>query len=85
MSENDSAKKQSIQVKYSEHQALYASQALVQGTREEVFIDFSAGLVADGQGGNVLPIHTRIAMTPAGAERLRAALNQSLGKDVASS
>ena len=82
MSENKQAtKQQSIQVKYGEHSALYASQAIVQGSPEEVFIDFSAGLVTDSGGNNVMPIHTRIAMTPAGAERLRAALNKSLAKD----
>ncbi len=71
-----------LRVKYDESKASYASQALVQATAEEVIIDFSSGILQDpsGQGGAVMPIHTRIAMSHAGAQRLISALNQTFQK-----
>jgi len=71
-----------LRVKYDESKAAYASQALVQATAEDVIIDFSSGILQDpsGQGGAVMPIHTRIAMSHAGAQRLFSALKQTFQK-----
>lgn len=71
-----------LRVKYDESKASYASQALVQATAEEVIIDFSSGIIQDpaGQGGAVMPIHTRIALSIPAAHRLLGALNQTFQK-----
>lgn len=77
-----STESRQLRVKYDESKASYASQALVQASAEEVIIDFSSGIIQDpsGQGGAVMPIHTRIAMSHAGAQRLLGALNQTFEK-----
>ncbi len=68
-----------LKVKYDELKALYASQAIVNCNGEEIFLDFSSGILADpSSGDSLLPIHTRIAMTPQGAGRLIQALQQAL-------
>ena len=68
-----------LQVRYDETNAKYANQVLLNTTAEEVYLDFSPGIVADRQfGGAVLPIHTRIVMTPTGVLRLYQALGQAL-------
>ena len=71
-----------LRVRYDESKASYASPALVQATAEEVIIDFSSGILQDpsGNSGAVMPIHTRIAMSPAAAQRLYGALGQTLQK-----
>lgn len=71
-----------LRIKYDESKASYASQALVQANVEEVIIDFSSGILQDPTGGSaaVMPIHTRIAMSHAGAQRLLGALTQTLQK-----
>ena len=68
-----------LQVRYDESNAKYANQVLLNSTAEEVYLDFSAGIVPDPQrGGAVLPVHTRIVMTPTGVLRLYQALGQAL-------
>lgn len=71
-----------LRIKYDESKAVYASQALVQANVEEVIIDFSSGILQDPSGGGaaVMPIHTRIAMSHAGVQRLISALTQTLQK-----
>lgn len=71
-----------LRIKYDESKAVYASQALVQANVEEVIIDFSSGILQDpaGSGAAIMPIHTRIAMSHAGAQRLISALTQTLQK-----
>jgi len=70
--------KVTLRVKYENSGALYASQALVQASAEEIFLDFSSGVVADGGEARAMPIHTRIAMTHPGALRLLSALQRTL-------
>lgn len=74
-----------LRIKYDESKAVYASQALVQTNIEEVILDFSSGILQDpsGSGAAVMPIHTRIAMSHAGAQRLLSALTQTLQKQTA--
>jgi len=79
---NEPASKQvKIQVKYEDMTARYASQVVVATGQEEVFLDFSSGLIPDqGSGASTLPIHTRIAMTAGGIQRLYGALGQLMAK-----
>ncbi len=67
----------SIQVKYDDLTARYANHALVNVGQEEVYLDFTSGIVPDRPGFGVMPIHTRIAMTPSGVVRLAQLLNQT--------
>lgn len=70
-----------VQVKYDDMTAKFASQVIVNGTREEVFLDFSGGVLVDQREGKaILPVHTRIAMTLPGAERLLQALGKILSE-----
>ena len=68
---------QSLQLKYENFTARYANHALVSVGAEEVYIDFTSGIVADRPGVSIMPIHTRIAMTPAGVVRLAQLLTQT--------
>ncbi len=73
------AKPVDIQVKYDDLSAKYASQVLINSTREEIFLDFSAGAFNDHAAGKtILPINSRIVMTLPGARRLLQALGQAL-------
>ena len=78
--ENPSAQQQNlnIQVKYDDLTARYANHALVNVGQEEVYLDFTSGIVPDRPGSAVMPIHTRIAMTPSGVVRLTQLLNQTI-------
>lgn len=68
-----------LQIRYEDMSARYANQVLLNTTAEEVYLDFSPGVVMDrAMGGAVLPIHTRIVMTPTGVLRLYQALAQAL-------
>lgn len=68
-----------IQVKYEDMTARYASQVLINATGEECYLDFSSGTISDKASGNsVMPIHTRIVMSPGGARRLHQFLGQAL-------
>ena len=77
--EQKSPKSVKIRVKYDELSAKYASQVLLNHSAEEIFFDFSSGTITDpASGESLLPVHTRIAMTPAAARRLLQALEQTL-------
>jgi len=70
---------QQIKVRYSETTALYASQFIVNTSADDVTINFSSGPLSDpATGETMLPVHTRIAMTRAGAQRLQAVLARIL-------
>ena len=76
---NEPKKQQQIQIKYEDMAARYANQVVLTTGQEEIFLDFSSGLVPDqGQGFSTLPIHTRIAMTPSGVVRLAQLLAQTV-------
>lgn len=73
-----------IVVKYGELEAKYASQVIVNTTNEEVFLDFSSGIMNDpGSNNSMMHIHTRIAMTQQAAQRLIGALQQGLQRQAA--
>jgi hypothetical protein len=68
-----------VQIRYEDLSAKYANHALLNSGQEELYIEFSSGIVIDrGGGGAVMPIHTRIAMTPSGIVRLWQLLGQAV-------
>jgi len=68
-----------VKVRYAETSALYASQFLVNASGEDIILNFSSGYIADPSSKEtLLPVHTRVAMSPGGARRLHALLDQIL-------
>ena len=68
-----------VRVRYDTTAVTYASQFLVNATAEELVIAFSSGFVVDpATRDTLLPVQTRIAITPAGAARLVSALTGAL-------
>ena len=78
MSNQPSNPQQVLQLKYDDLTARYANHALVSVGAEEVYLDFTSGIVADRPGVSIMPIHTRIAMTPSGVVRLTQLLSQTI-------
>lgn len=75
----DSTPKQRIRIKYEQLSAKYANQVILNGSPEELFLDFSSGPIQDPDTGEtIVPVHTRIAMSPSAARRLLSALQQSI-------
>ena len=68
----------SIQVRYEDFTARYANHVLVNVGAEEVYLDFTSGVVPDRPGVSLMPIHTRITMTPSGVVRLAQLLAQTV-------
>ena len=69
----------SMRLRYDKTDTLFASQFIVNATREELIVNFSPGPLADPQSNQqLLPVHTRIAMTPQGAARLAQTLTNAL-------
>jgi len=66
-------------LKYEELSSRYASQAVIKATPEEIQLDFTSGVIPDPTTGDqIVPVHSRITMTPAGARRFIQALQQAL-------
>src|ERR1044072_5640793 len=74
---NQPSNQQVLQVRYDDLKASYANHVLVSVGAEEVYLDFTSGIVADRPGVSIMPIHTRIAMTPSGVVRLAQLLAQT--------
>ena len=77
---SDQQQPHTIQLKYEDFTARYANHVLVSVGAEEVYLDFTSGVVPDRPGSSVMPIHTRIAMTPSGVMRLAQLLAQTTQK-----
>src|SRR5215207_967193 len=75
---NQPSNHQVLQVRYDDLKAAYANHVLVSVGAEEVYLDFTSGIVADRPGVSLLPIHTRITMTPSGVVRLAQLLSQTI-------
>ena len=68
-----------VRVRYDTTEVSYASQFIVTAGAEEIVVGMSPGFVTDPNSKeNLLPIHSRIAMTPSGAKRLVQALANAL-------
>ncbi len=71
-----------LKVRYENPTAVYANQIVLSANREDLILDFSSGAVPDSVTGDpVLPVHTRVALSWAGAARLRALLDQALDRE----
>lgn len=71
--------KVAMRVRYENMETQFASQFIVNSSREEIIINFSPGPIADPQTNQqMLPINSRIAMTPHGAARLAQTLGNVL-------
>ncbi len=72
---------QQVKVRYNETSALFASQFIINTSAEDITINFSSGPLSDpANGETILPVHTRMAMTRAGARRLHAVLGNILNQ-----
>lgn len=70
-----------VRITFEDTKIAYASQAILQGTAEELFINFSAGVTAGPKEGQLeMPVHTRIVMSYYGAKRLLHSLHQVLAQ-----
>ncbi|MDF1752704.1 MAG: hypothetical protein P1U89_08035 [Verrucomicrobiales bacterium] len=68
-----------LKVRYEDMAAQYASQVILNTTQEEFLLDFSSGVVPDPNTGDpCVPVHTRIAMSMGGAQRLYSLLGKAL-------
>ncbi len=68
-----------LQIRYEDMTARYANEVMLNTTAQECYFDFSSGLIVDRpSGGAILPIHTRIVMTPTSMLRLYQLMGQSL-------
>lgn len=77
----DKQKQQQVKVRYNETSALFASQFIINTSAEDITINFSSGPLADPVSGEtILPVHTRMSMTIAGARRLHAVLGKILAQ-----
>ena len=80
----DNQNSQQVKVRYSETSALFASQFLINTTSEDIILNFSSGAITDpASGETLLPVHSRIAMTPAAAHRLHQVLGSILAQQQA--
>lgn len=71
--------KTTTHLRYEKMDTQFASQFILNASREEIIINFSPGPLPDPQTNQqLLPINTRIAMTPQGAARLAQALTNVL-------
>jgi hypothetical protein len=79
--ENPAPAQQSVplQIRYEDMTARYANHVLLNTGQEELYLDFTSGIIMDrAAGASVMPIHTRIAMTPSGVVRLWQLLGQAV-------
>jgi hypothetical protein len=67
---------QKFVVKYECLSALFAGQTIVNATGHDVIVDFSSGPIP-GNDEQILPIHTRIALSVEAARRLARLLDQA--------
>lgn len=68
-----------VRVRYETTEVSFASQFVVNASAEEIVVGVSPGFVTDPNSKeNLLPIHSRFAVTPGGARRLVNALSSAL-------
>lgn len=68
-----------VKIRYETTDVSFVSQFMVNAGAEELILNLSSGYVADPNSkDNILPIHSRIAMTYGGASRLVQTLTQVL-------
>lgn len=71
----------SVRLRYDDTTARYASQFLVSANEEEILLDCSSGVIIDPSNNQqLLPIHSRLALSNASARRLLSMLSQALNR-----
>jgi len=74
---------QQLKLRYEQSSALYASQFVITANGDEVIVNFSSGSLPDSASGDsILPIHTRIALSTKGAQKLANLINQALSASI---
>ena len=75
----ESAAKPRIRLRYESTEVRYGAQFVVNATKEDIVVNCSSGAISDpATGENLLPIHTRLMLTPASAQRLVDTLQQAI-------
>ncbi len=75
----DGRKSGKLRVRYETTEVKYGSQFVVNANNEDITVNCSAGYINDpNTNENLLPIHTRIVLTPSGAKRLIETLQQAV-------
>lgn len=64
-----------VDVRYDQSTVTFANQFLVTAGQDEMVLDLSSGVI-QSQGSDVLPIHTRLALSYETAQRLVSVLQQ---------
>lgn len=68
-----------VRVRYDSMETVFASQFIINASREEIILNLSPGYIVEpGTNDRLLPIQSRVAMTPQGAARLVATLSKVL-------
>jgi hypothetical protein len=68
-----------VRLRYDSTETQFASQFIVTASREELILNLSPGYITEPGGKErLLPIQSRIALTPQGAARLVATLSKVL-------
>lgn len=68
-----------LRVRYETTEVKYGSQFVVNANNEDITVNCSAGYINDPHTNeNLLPVHTRLVLTPSGAKRLIETLQQAL-------
>jgi len=63
--------KPNVRILYEQTSAVFSNQVIVNSGRDQIILDFSTGIISDqANNTHVLPIQTRIAMTPSSAANL---------------
>ncbi|MDF1754865.1 MAG: hypothetical protein P1U89_18910 [Verrucomicrobiales bacterium] len=63
--------KPNVQILYETTSAIFSNQVIVNSGQDQIILDFSTGIISDhSTGRHVLPIQSRIAMTPGNAVKL---------------
>ena len=68
-----------VRVRYDSMDTVFASQFIINASREELILNLSPGYIVEpGSNDRLLPIQSRIALTPQGAARLVSTLSRVL-------
>ena len=68
-----------VRVRYDSMDTVFASQFIINASREEIILNLSPGYIVEpGTKDRMLPIQSRIALTPQGAARLVSTLTKVL-------
>lgn len=67
-------------IRYGQQPALYTSQFMVNAGVEEIILDCMSSVEHKADGGTIVPVHTKLALSWGAAERLAQLLNDALAQ-----